>query len=82
MSKDKPEVGDVYKNGYGNKILITKVWEYNNENSPADCIAQTWRGKPFALEVRHIPLAYFRFLDYLGTSAENFEQLFEVENEE
>ena len=35
MSKDTPEVGDVFENGYGNKILITEVRDFNNDNSYA-----------------------------------------------
>lgn len=42
MSKDTPEVGDVFKDGYDEKILVTKVWDFNNENSYADCIAEDW----------------------------------------
>lgn len=81
MSKDKPEVGDVYENGYGNKILVTKVWDFNNENSHVDCIAQTWRGVPFYLEVRHIPLGDFEFLTYIGKNETESEDLFKTENE-
>lgn len=43
MSKHiTPEVGDVFKDGYSEKILVTKVWDFNNENSYADCIAEDW----------------------------------------
>lgn len=80
MSKDI-EVGDVYENGYGNKILVTKVWDFNNENSHADCIAQTWRGRPFHLEVRHIPLKDFEFLTYIGKNITESKDLFNTEDE-
>ncbi len=82
MSKFTPEVGDVFENGYGNKILVTKVWDFNNENSHVDCVAQTWRSVPFYLEVRHIPLKDFEFLTYIGRSVKESKELFDVEKEE
>lgn len=81
MSKE-PEVGDVFENGYGNKILVTKVWDFNNENSHVDCIAQAWRPVPFYLEVRHIPLKDFEFLTYIGKSVKESKELFDVESAE
>ena len=82
MIKDKPEVGDVYKDGYGEKILITKVWDFNNENSHADCISEDWRSNPFYLRVRHIPLKDFEFLTYIGKNTTESKDLFKTENEE
>ncbi len=81
MSKEKPEVGDVFKDGYDEKILVTKVWDYNNENSHADCIAEDWRKNPFYLRVRHIPLKDFEFLTYIGRSVKESKDLFKTENE-
>ena len=81
MSKDKPEVGDVYENGYGKKILVVGINDYQNENSHADCIAQTWRGMPFYLEVRHIRLKDFEFLTYIGKNETESKDLFKTENE-
>lgn len=82
MSKDTPEVGDVFKNGYGEKILVTKVWDYNNENSYTDCIAEDWRKNPFYLKVRQIPLKDFEFLTYIGKNETESKDLFKTENEE
>lgn len=82
MIKDKPEIGDVYKNGYGEKILVTKVWDYNNENSHADCIAEDCRKNSFYLQVRHIPLKDFEFLTYIGRNETESKDLFKTENEE
>ena len=80
MSKEHitPEVGDVYKDGYGEKILVTKVWDYNNENSHADCIAEDWRKNPFYLRVRHIPLKDFEFLTYIGKNETETLDLFKT----
>jgi hypothetical protein len=77
-----PEVGDVFKNGYGKKILVTKVWDYNNENSHADCIAENWNKNPFYLQVRHIPLKDFEFLTYIGRNETESNDLFKTENKE
>lgn len=83
MSKEHiiPEVGDVFKDGYDEKILVTKVWDYNNENSYADCIAEDWRKNPFYLRVRHIPLKDFEFLTYIGKNETESKDLFKTENE-
>ena len=78
MSKEKAEVGDVFENGYGNKILITEVRDFNNENSYAICVAQTLHSVPFYLEVRHIPLKDFEFLTYIGKSVKESKELFDV----
>lgn len=79
MSKEKPEVGDVFENGYGKKLLVTRVWDFNNENSHADCISENWRNVPFYLDVRHIALKEFKFLKYLGKNKTESKDLFEVE---
>lgn len=81
MSQFKPEVGDVFENGYGKKILVVRVNDYQNEYSHADCIGQTWAGVPFYLEVRHIPLKDFKFLTYIGRSVKESKDLFKTENE-
>lgn len=81
MSKDKPEVGDVFKNGYGEKILVTKVWDYNNENSYTDCIVEDRIKNPFYLRIRHIPLKDFEFLTYIGKNGTESKNLFKTENE-
>ena len=75
MSKEKPEVGDVFESVYGKKILVVQVWE----ERCADCIVQSWRGIPFYLEVRHIPLGDFEFLTYIGRSVKESKELFDVE---
>lgn len=77
-----PKVGDVFKNGYNEKILVTNVWNFNNENSYADCIAEDWRKNPFYLRVRHIPLKDFEFLTYIGKNETENNDLFKTENEE
>lgn len=78
MSKEKPEVGDVYEDGYGEKILVTNVWDFNNENSHTDCIAEDYRNNPFYLCVRHIALKDFEFLTYIGRSVKESKELFDV----
>ena len=75
MSKGKPEVGDVYESGYGKKILVVQVWE----ERCADCIVQAWRGVPFYLEIRHIPLGDFEFLTYIGKNITESKDLFKTE---
>jgi len=81
MSKDKPEVGDVWESGYGEKILITNVWNFDNENSYADCISEDWRSNPFYLRVRSIALKDFEFLTYIGKNITESKDLFKTENE-
>lgn len=78
--KFKPEVGDVYQDGYGEKILVTNVWDFNNENSHVDCIAEDWRNNPFYLQVRHIALKEFEFLTYIGKNTTESKDLFKTEN--
>lgn len=81
MIKEKPEVGDIYKNEYGEKILVTNVWDYNNENSHTDCIAEDHRYNHFYLQVRHIALKNFEFLTYIGRNKTETKDLFKTENE-
>lgn len=80
MIKEKPEVGDVYESGYGEKILVTNVWDFNNENSHTDCISEDWRNNPFYLCVRHIALKDFEFLTYIGKSVKESKELFDVKD--
>lgn len=82
MSKDTPEVGDVFKDECDGKILVTNVWNFNNENSYADCISEHWNKNPFYLKVRHILLKDFKFLTYIGKNKIESKDLFKTENEE
>jgi hypothetical protein len=80
MSKDTPEVGDVWVDGYNRKILITDVYDLIN-NGYAECITtDIWR--PEILKSRLIPFEEFQFLTYLGKSKANINDLFKTENEE
>lgn len=81
MSKDKmPEVGDVWIDGYNRKILVTDVYDLIN-NGYAECIAiDIFR--PKILKHFLIPFDEFQFLNYLGESKANINDLFKTENEE
>jgi hypothetical protein len=80
MSQFKPEVGDVFENGYGKKILVLQVWDFKSENSHADCIAEACHPYPFYLETRHIPLKDFEFLTYIGRNETESKDLFKTES--
>ena len=80
MSKDTPEVGDIWIDGYNRKILVTDVYDLIN-NGYAECIAiDIFR--PEILKSFSIPFDVFQFLNYLGKSKANINDLFKTENEE
>lgn len=81
MSKDRiPEVGDVWIDGYNRKVLVADVYDLIN-NGYAECIAiDIFR--PGILKSFSIPFDEFQFLNYLGKSKANINDLFKTENEE
>ena len=80
MSKDTPEVGDVWIDGYKRKIFVADVYDLKN-NGFAECIT-TDIYRPEVLKARDIKFDTFQFLTYLGKSKANINDLFKTENEE
>ena len=80
MSKDKPEVGDVWIDECNRKILVADVYDLIN-NGYAECIAIDVF-HPEILKHFLIPFDEFQFLNYLGKSKANIDDLFKTENEE
>lgn len=80
MSKDKPEVGDVWIDGCNRKILVADVYDLIN-NGYAECIAiDVFR--PEILKHFLIPFDEFQFLNYLGKSKVKIEDLFKTDEKE
>lgn len=78
MSKDTPEVGDIWECN-GQKIVIVNILAYTDENISPDY--QILYNIKHWFDLGHIRKEDFDFFTYLGKSKANINELFEVEDE-
>lgn len=73
MSKEKPEVGDVWKSPFGTYRVVSKLG-----NPFFRCLI--WDGKE-NIDARTVRLTFLLKCSYCGKSKHDTEHLFEVKNE-
>ena len=77
MSKEKPEVGDVFENEkLDEKIYIYKLWKDDKKGRFVKCLIKETYG--LFLEAFLLKDINFENMKYLGKSKVNLEELFDV----